>query len=300
MIDSAKTIFDKLSLRLNSDDHGLVEFFNENGYCVISKSDLVSENIDQFRKIVDSLIKKESWRGGWEGKEEYIKFKKFFQPGTNRLGNLFNKDELFRKLLCEENILKNAYAILGDDIKIGALDMREPKKGTGSQELHIDWIPKKTENEKTQNIVAFIFLDEANENNGPMRVVPKTHKITGWIDENLKDKSSHPDEIFLNLGESSMVIMDANLWHSGTVNVTGNRRRVLFLDIRRRKIPQLLNQKIYLDEITQEKLTDIEKYLLGVSENDTVFEDRVHTAGNVYRKQFKTNDFVKNTLKRVI
>ena len=108
MIDSAKTIFDKLSLRLNSDDHSLVEFFNENGYCVISKSDLVSENIDQFRKIIDSLIKKESWRGGWEGKEEYMKFKKFFQPGTNRLGNLFNKDELFRKLLCEENILKIA------------------------------------------------------------------------------------------------------------------------------------------------------------------------------------------------
>ena len=172
--------------------------------------------------------------------------------------------------------------------------MREPKKGAGSQDLHMDWIPKKTVNEKAQNIVAFIFLDEANENNGPMRVVPKTHKMTGWIDENLNDKSSHPDEIFLNLQESSIVLMDANLWHSGTLNVSGNRRRVLFLDIRRREIPQLLNQRIYLDETTQGKLTDIEKYLLGVGENDTIFEDRVHTAGNVYRKQFKTNDFVKN------
>ena len=58
--------------------------------------------------------------------------------------------------------------------------MREPKKGTGSQELHIDWIAKKKlKMKETQNIVAFIFLDEANENNGPMRVVPKTHKITG-------------------------------------------------------------------------------------------------------------------------
>ena len=294
MIDSVKTILDELNFTLNSDDYTLVEFFKENGYCVIPKSDLVSENIDELRKIVDSLIKKESWRGGWEGKEEYMKYKKVFQPGTNRLGNLFNKDELFRRLLCEKNILKIAYAILGDDVKIGALDMREPKKGTGSQDLHMDWIPKKTVNEKAQNIVAFIFLDEANENNGPMRVVPKTHKMTGWIDENLNDKSSHPDEIFLNLQESSIVLMDANLWHSGTLNVSGNRRRVLFLDIRRREIPQLLNQRIYLDETTQGKLTDIEKYLLGVGENDTIFEDRVHTAGNVYRKQFKTNDFVKN------
>jgi ectoine hydroxylase-related dioxygenase (phytanoyl-CoA dioxygenase family) len=293
MIDSVKTVLDKLDFRLNSNDQSFAKFFDENGYCVILKSDLVSENIDQLRKIIDSLIKKESWRGGWEGKEEYMKYKKVFQPGTNRLGNLFNKDELFRNLLCEKNILKIAYTILGDDVKIGALDMREPKKGTGLQDLHMDWIPKKTVNEKTQNIVAFIFLDEANENNGSMRVVPKTHKMTGWIDENLNDKSSHPDEIFLNLQESSIVLMDANLWHSGTLNVSGNRRRVLFLDIRRREIPQLLNQKIYLDEITQGNLTDIEKYLLGVGENDTIFEDRVHTAGNVYRKQFKTNDFVK-------
>jgi len=293
MIDSVKTVLDKLDFRLNSNDQSFAKFFDENGYCAILKSDLVSENIDQLRKIIDSLIKKESWRGGWEGKEEYMKYKKVFQPGTNRLGNLFNKDELFRNLLCEKNILKIAYTILGDDVKIGALDMREPKKGTGLQDLHMDWIPKKTVNEKTQNIGAFIFLDEANENNGPMRVVPKTHKMTGWIDENLNDKSSHPDEIFLNLQESSIVLMDANLWHSGTLNVSGNRRRVLFLDIRRREIPQLLNQRIYLDETTQGKLTDIEKYLLGVGENDTIFEDRVHTAGNVYRKQFKTNDFVK-------
>ena len=77
-----------------------------------------------------------------------MKFQKVFQPGAHRLGNLFNKDEVFRKLLCEENILKIAYAVLGDDIKIGALDMREPKKGEGSQDIHIDWIAKKIENEE--------------------------------------------------------------------------------------------------------------------------------------------------------
>ena len=67
----------------------------------------------------------------------------------------------------------------------------------------------------------------------------------------------------------------------------------MYLDIRRKNTPQLLNQRIYLDEITQKELTDIEKFLLGVGDNDIVFEDRVFTAGNVYRKQFKTNNFVK-------
>ena len=293
MIDSVKAILDELGYKINSEDTQLAKFFNENGYCVIPKSELITENINEYKKIIDLLLQKESWRGGWEGKEEYMKYKKDFQPGAYRLANLFNKHKLFLKLLYEKNILKVVYSILGDDIKIGALDMREPKKGTGLQDFHIDWIPKKSENEKTQNIVAFIFLDDANESNGCMRVVPKTHQKTGWIEEHLEDKSSHPDEIFLDMKKSSIVLMDANLWHSGTANNNGNRRRVLYLDIRRRNIPQLLNQRIYLDEITQQKLTDIEKFLLGVGDNDMEFEDRVFTARNVYRKQFKTNDFVK-------
>lgn len=293
MINSFKTMLDKLNYELNSNDINLANFFNINGFCIIKNSHLVSSNIAEYRKIVDSLIKKESWRGGWEGKEEYLKYNKTFNKGAHRLANLFNKDELFLRLLCEENILKIVYGILGDDFKIGGLDMREPIKGTGLQDLHIDWLPKKSENETTQNIVAFIFLDDANKNNGSMRIVPKTHKKLGWIDDYQKDKSSHPDEIFVDVKESDIVLMDANLWHSGTTNITGNRRRVLYMDIRRRDIPQLLNQRIYLDEITQGKLGDIEKYLLGLRETDSIFEDRVFTVGNVYRKQFNTDVVVK-------
>ena len=265
------------------------EFFEENGYCVLPESNLP---VDKISEIVDSLLKKESWRGGWEGKEEFMKYEKKFQPGAYRLGNLLNKHELFRDVIINEDILNICFQILGDDVKIGGLDMREPRKGTGQQDLHIDWIPKKNL-EITENIVAMIFLDDSNEENGHLRVVPKTHKIKGWIEENTDDKTKHPEEIFLDVKKTGVVFMDANLWHSGTKNRTGKRRRVLFLDIRRRNLPQLLNQRIYLDETTQRGLTDVQKYLLGLRENDMVFEERVFTAGNVYRKEFKTDGFVK-------
>ena len=124
--------------------------------------------------------------------------------------------------------------------------------------------------------------------------VPKTQTKTGWINEYLDDASTHPDEKLLEVKESSIVLMDANLWHSGTTNVSGKRRRVLFLDIRRRHMPQLLNQRIYLSEETQEKLSEVEKFLLGVRDSDLIFEDRVSTAGYEYRKKFKTNTFMKN------
>jgi len=65
---------------------------------------------------------------------------------------------------------------------------------------------------------------------------------------------------------------------------------MLYLDIRRRNIPQLLNQRIYLEEETQNSLSEIEKFLLGVGDNDLIFEERVSTAGNAYRKQFNVLD----------
>ena len=295
MIDSIKSILDKLECKLDDDKH-LSEFFKENGYCIIPKSDFINENVDEFRKIIDELLQKESWRGGWEGKEEYMKYKKDFQIGAYRLGNLFNKHKLFLKLLTEKNILKVLYRILGDDIKFGGLDMREPKKSKGLQDFHIDWLPKKNPDDPIENIVCYIFLDDSTKENGSLRVVPKTQRKTGWINENLDDLSQHPDEITLEVNKASIVLMDANIWHSGTTNANGKRRRVLFLDIRRRNIPQLLNQRIYLEEETQNSLSEIEKFLLGVGDNDLIFEERVSTAGNAYRKQFNVldNNYGKN------
>ena len=272
--------------KLEQSDYELISFFQENGYCELPISKFMLDNLNKFQKIVNDLIKTESWRGGWEGKEEYMKYMKKFNDGANRLGNLFNKDELFLKLLDDSSILKILYGIFHDDMKIGALDMREPLKGDGYQELHIDWLPKKTSNELTQNIICFIFLDDANSNNGSMRIVPKTHKKIGWIDDYQKDKSSHPDQINIDTAAGNVILMDGNLWHSGTKNIIGTRRRVLYMDVRRRSIPQLLNQRIYLNEKTQNSLSEVQKFLLGLGSDDKVFEERVFGVGDYYRKKF--------------
>ena len=293
MTNSIEKILKELKYEFTERDLENAKKFNELGYCIISKSELLHNNLDNYRKIIDELITKESWRGGWEGKEEYMKYGKIFQTGAHRLGNLLNKNNLFLKLLFEKNILKIISIVMENNFKIGGLDMREPVQGKGLQDFHMDWIPKKNQNDKVQNIVAMLYLDESNKNNGALRIIPKSHKITGWINENLSDLTHHPDEIIIEVKEGSILLFDGNLWHSGTKNINGKRRRVLYIDFRRKEIPQLLNQRIYLDENTQSELTINEKFILGMSEDDLIFEDRVHTAGNVYRKQFKTDVFNK-------
>jgi len=148
LINSLSEVFEKQSINVDSEYTNQKNFFNENGYCVIEKSSLP---VTEFADIINLLIEKEGWRGGWEGKEEYMKYQKNFQPGAYRLGNLFNKHKLFFEIITNEQILNVLSSILGDDIKIGALDMREPKKGTGQQDLHMDWIPKR-ESDDTENI----------------------------------------------------------------------------------------------------------------------------------------------------
>ena len=72
-----------------------------------------------------------------------MKYMKKFNNGSNRLANLFNKDELFLKLLTDFSILKILYGIFNDDMKIGALDMREPLKGEGWQNYTLIGFQKK-------------------------------------------------------------------------------------------------------------------------------------------------------------
>ena len=283
---SMEALFEELNYELTEKDFENTKKFNELGYYVIPRSELVHRYLDDYKQIIDDLISKESWRGGWEGKEEYMKYGKKFQEGALRLGNLFNKNNLFLKLLFEENLLKIISNIMENNFKIGGLDMREPIQGKGLQDFHMDWIPRKNENDKVQNIIAMIYLDDSNKNNGALRIVPKSHKILGWINDNLIDLTQHPDEITVEVKKGSIILFDGNLWHSGTKNVNGARRRVLYIDFRSKEIPQLLNQRIYLDEYTQSKLSNNEKFILGISDDDEIFEERVHTAGNVFRKQF--------------
>ena len=293
MTEQIVEILKELEIQTENNENEFANFFLENGYCVLPQSDFILNNLEKFRKIIDDLMTKEDWRGGWEGKEQYMKFNKKFNKGANRLANLFNKDKLFLKLITEKNLLTVLAEIFQNDLKFGALDMREPLQGTGWQELHIDWLPRKNYDDPIENVICFIFLDDTNVENGAMRIVPKTHKKIGWIDDYQKDKSSHPEEITVDVKKGSIFLMNANLWHSGTTNKNGLRRRVLYLDVRRRSIPQLLNQRIYLDENTQNTLSETEKFLLGVAKNDEIFDERVFAVGDYYRKHFKTDVVVR-------
>jgi len=288
-IKSTNTLFNKLSI---NDDCLTVEqknFLSENGYLVIEPLPFFKKNLNSLNNIINKLIKEEGSNGGWEGKEKNFKEGKYFEPGCDRLGNLIEKDILFSEIIVIPEILAAAYHVIKSEIKVGGLNFRNPKKGNGEQGLHIDIFPRQKKTENFSGIVAYLYLDDSNVENGAVRIVPKSHKKLGWPDDYIDTTKRFKDEIRGEVKAGSIIIINLNTWHAGAINKSGADRKTMFLQIKRRDEPQLLNYKKFLSENTKKQLNEEKKYLLAIRDVDTTQKEDSYSVGDHYRKIFGTD-----------
>ncbi|MGI9318236.1 MAG: hypothetical protein ACR2QW_12980, partial [bacterium] len=61
-----------------------------------------------------------------------------------------------------------------------------------------------------------------------------------------------------------VVIINSCLWHSGTLNTGGDRRRVLHLTYTRRDLPQQLVQRKYLTDELYNRMSPAQRYLMDI------------------------------------
>ena len=62
----------------------------------------------------------------------------------------------------------------------------------------------------------------------------------------------------------SVVVMNSSMWHGGTRNTNGARRRVLHLTYTRRDLPQQLVQREYLTQDLYERMSPAQRFLLDI------------------------------------
>jgi hypothetical protein len=283
-IKNTTDLFKALDIKKNFLTKEQIFFLNKNGYIFFKPSEIMKSKIKKISLISNKLIKKEKDKGGWEGKEKHYKKGKFFENGANRLGNLINKNAIYRDLILTPEILASAYSVIKGDFKVGGVDLRNPLKGKGFQRLHIDWLPRKKKKEKYIGVVCFIFVDDMNSKNGPLRIIPGSHKKMGWPDETIDVYKHNKKEVKIFGKAGSICIMNLNLWHGGSNNFSGKPRKTILIDIRRRDQAQLLNFKKYLDSSLKEKLTNSHKYLLSIRNIDKNQKIDSFGPGDTYRK----------------
>ncbi len=275
-VSSSEEAIRKLNITQNMIPKRHFQELDDQGFTVFkfTKEDWLRRNVDleALTQRIEEIIQDEGAGGGKES-NKYItngpnqgriaRKDQHVEPGAQRLSNLINKDEIFLSLsFLPEILLCSKYVIKGE-IRLSSFDMREPLVGCKEQNIHTD-IPSDLKGQRPSEIqcVSFLYLDDSTLENSPLRVFPGSHKSYFSVEE-------LENETKIIVPKGSLLIMNANLRHSGTKKNLDLRRRVLFINYRDRRFRQQLNTKLFLDKKTITRLSASKNYLLGTRKSDS-------------------------------
>ncbi len=230
---------------------------------------------EQCRGMAEEFDRLHAAEGDRGGHEVHI------EPGAPRVSNIFNKTTAYDICLECKPFLAASHYLLGE-MKVHGANLRDPLKGQGHQEIHVD-VPKKFADDWWVANALMLF-DNMTLTNGPTRVIPGSHlwpsinvpavNRADWVPPQLTPEEQamvpddlaapHPSEVLVEAPAGSVVIINSALWHSGTRNPDGIRRRVLHLTYTRRDLPQQLTQRDYLTQNLYERMSPAQRFLLDI------------------------------------
>jgi ectoine hydroxylase-related dioxygenase (phytanoyl-CoA dioxygenase family) len=216
-----------------------------------------------------------------EGENAGLEFKQ--ESGSRRLANLFNKGDVFRRIVAEPQILKWVEFVLGSEFKLSSLNARSANaQNETAQPLHAD-MGAIADDQGYWVCNTVWMLDDFTSKNGPLRVVPTSHRWRQLPQDCLSDpQSAHPEELVITGKAGTVVVMNAHAWHAGMANQTDQTRTAIHAFFARSDKPQQQYQKQLLDADLQATLTVEERRILALDDPEN---DRL-SAGNIQRSGF--------------
>lgn len=219
------------------------------------------------------------------------------EPGTSVfLVDLFNKSSAFDQCLRIGPTLAAAHHLMGE-IKVHSLHGRNPSKGRGHQALHSD-VPRLTPRD-WRLVNTMILLDDVSEENGATRVVPGSHHLPAlnaangdggvarplYTEEELallpEDAlATHPREVKLTGKAGTICVINGSIWHGGTLNRSGNPRRLLHMAISRRDVQFQPEHMTHLTRKLLERADPAMRYLLDLDGAEATVGDHADTTAD--------------------
>ena len=242
------------------------------GYLVIENV-LTVDDIAKIGARLDALLDAEGEDAGKEVHQE---------AGTDRLANLVDKGAVFEIFYTHPKFVAAAAYILSGDIKFSALTARFAKPGEGAQILHRDYGTVKVPG-VWEAVNSIWLLDDYTVENGATRVVPGSHlwptpppseeagsplvsdEDSQAAENDLRDPvNKHPEQRLVVQKAGTVVVFNCNLWHSGTLNQTQQRRRGVYSSWVRADKAQLENAAASLSAKTVASLSPALRHLMDV------------------------------------
>jgi len=232
---------------------------DESGYVVLSDF-MPPSLLEELRAAMDAQLAREGERAGAEFKLE---------PNTQRLANVVDKGEVFRRVIAMPEILEFIAAVIPERFKLSSLNARSPHPQSDYvQPLHCDSgaLP-----DARGNCVCNVIwlLDDFTEENGATRIVPGSHRWGQTPQQVLADPlAPHPREQLLLAKAGSVAVVNTHAWHGGTANRSGGLRRCLHAFYVRWDFPQQQFQRKLLSEETKAQLTPTLRELLAIDDEE--------------------------------
>lgn len=184
--------------------------------------------------------------------------------GVRRLADLVNKGEVFDGIYVQPLLLAAVWHMLQRPFKLHSVNGHEPLKGHGQQDLHADWGGERGTG-RYHVVNSMWMLDDMTTDNGATRIVPGSHRDPDTVAEGVEDRlAKHPDEVYLTAPAGAVGVFNGSAWHSCTLNLSGASRRVLHCAFIAREHKQQTDQREYLRQSTDRRLTPLARYVLDV------------------------------------
>lgn len=194
-----------------------IERFAEHGYLLLPQA-LDPAQTERLREATERVAAAEGAKAGLGG---------FF------LRHLMDKDREFLSLLDHPKLLPLARLMLGPQVRVLPVTARVAVPGEKDQQvewhIHQRLVPRPLPPFFSQPVVldTLIYLDDVDEETGPLQVVPGSHRNT---QEEIPSKTTDlPGQITLMPKAGDAIMLHGNLWHRALPTTERGRRRRLII-----------------------------------------------------------------------
>lgn len=241
-----------------------LDFYERNGYLLVENV-ITKEQLKKLQEITDELI--ESSRQVTESNGVYD-LDEGHSPENPRLTRIklpHKQHPYFDEILKRSGVTEVLRDLLGDNATLltSKLNTKAPGGGT-AVEWHQDWAFYPHTND---SLLAFgLMLEDVGPDNGPLQVVPGSHKgpvlnhhnegvFCGAVDPN--DPDFEREKIVTLTGKAgSMTVHHARTLHGSAPNKSDRRRLILFYEIAKADAWPLLGAGAYFHGLGQRKFWD--------------------------------------------